>query len=104
MSLSREHHRWLLSLNLSTSVRNPRRCVAHKRPEHFLRLTPTLSDLSNGYLVAEILSRYWPSEVALHSFDPAATAAARKLDAWNLLARTTKARGARSALAAGVRF
>ena len=50
------------------------------------------SDFSNGFLVAEILSRYYPSEVALHSFDPAATNVARKRDAWELILKLTRVR------------
>ena len=55
------------------------------------------SDFSNGFLVAEILSRYYPSEVALHSFDPAATNVARKRDAWELILKLTRVRLRRDA-------
>jgi hypothetical protein len=53
---------------------------------------PRASDFSNGFLVAEVLSRYYPSEVALHSFDPAATNVARKRDAWELILKLTRVR------------
>ena len=56
-----------------------------------MRDTPR-SDFSNGFLVAEVFSRYYPADVALHSYDPAATNAARKKDNWELLLKFCKAR------------
>jgi hypothetical protein len=47
-------------------------------------------DFSNGYLVAEVLSRYFPGELSLHSFDNAASNAARKRDNWALLEKFAK--------------
>ena len=49
--------------------------------------------------MAEIFSRYYPAELALHSFDPAATNAARKRDAWELILKFTRVRDPHSPLA-----
>ena len=57
---------------------------ARAAPGHHTR------DFSNGYLVAEVLSRYFPGELSLHSFDNAASNAARKRDNWALLEKFTK--------------
>ena len=42
--------RWLDSLDLSFTVRNPR------------------IDLANGFIIAEIISRYFPKKVNIYSF------------------------------------
>jgi hypothetical protein len=60
--MQREVIKWVQSLDLSFAVHNPRR------------------DLSNGFIVAEILSRY-DKGVSMHSFDTG-SALARKLDNW----------------------
>jgi len=49
-SLRREVIRWLQSLDLTHSVRDPRR------------------DLANGFLVAEVVTRYFPTALDMHSF------------------------------------
>eukprot|EP00892_Ulva_mutabilis_P000413 jgi/Ulvmu1/10372/UM061_0055.1 len=67
MGLSREVLRWILSLDLSLAVRNPRR------------------DFSNGYLVAEILSKHW-DDVSMHSYVNA-TSTAEKRSNWDLLTK-----------------
>ena len=58
--------RWLQSLDLAYSVRSVRR------------------DFANGFLVAEILSRYY--SVPLHAFDNGSTLAVKK-DNWDQVRR-----------------
>lgn len=64
MILPRVILRWIQELDLTFSIRNPAR------------------DLSNGFAVAEILSRYFPDEVSLHSFEPGISLKARQ-DNWD---------------------
>ena len=66
-----------MSLGLSHPIKNARR------------------DFSNGYLVAEILQRYYPQEVALHSFDNGATSEKRKNDNWKQLEKILRKKGLR---------
>lgn len=48
-------------------------------------------DFSNGFLVAEIFSKYFSADVAMHSFDSAATNVDRKRDNWSLIDKFCKA-------------
>eukprot|EP00667_Euglena_gracilis_P003378 EG_transcript_3388 len=71
-TLPRELIKWLQSLDLSLPVKNAKR------------------DFSNGYIVAEILARYW-AEVSLHSFENGLSLQT-KSDNWELLAKYCRKR------------
>ena len=66
--LPREVFKWLHSLNLTFPIHNIRR------------------DFSNGYLTAEILSRYFPAEVEMHMFYTGISTST-KLTNWSLIQR-----------------
>ncbi|XP_013386771.1 spermatogenesis-associated protein 4-like [Lingula anatina] len=64
--LAREVVRWLQSLDLTWQVKTPK------------------WDLSNGYLIAEIFSWYYPQEITMHSFNNG-TSLDMKLLNWHVL-------------------
>ena len=66
--MPRQLIKWLDSLDLAYSVRNVRR------------------DIANGFIVAEILSRYYPKEITIYSFDNGLKKDKRK-DNWEQIAK-----------------
>mmetsp|Transcript_18548 Transcript_18548/g.16142 ORF Transcript_18548/g.16142 Transcript_18548/m.16142 type:complete len:116 (+) Transcript_18548:28-375(+) len=71
--LPREVIHWLDRLDLAYSVRNCRR------------------DLANGFIVAEILSRYFPKEINIYSYDNGLKNS-KKLDNWQRISKILKAK------------
>lgn len=67
-ALDRAVYKWVHSLGLSHSIQNVRR------------------DVANGYVIAEILSRYFPGDIMISSFQNSASMQYRR-DNWEQLTR-----------------
>ncbi|KAG1657318.1 hypothetical protein FOA52_008046 [Chlamydomonas sp. UWO 241] len=73
-ALTRDVFKWVQGLDLSHSLKNVRR------------------DTQNGFIVAEVFSRYFPTDIQMHSFDNGVSTNCKK-DNWGQLVRFAERRG-----------
>ena len=114
--LPRELLKWIQSLDLAFSVKNIKRCVAPPACAALLSrcaalchaacsaraadrtlhpaspFAATRSDFANGFLVAEMFSRYDSKNVTMHSFDTGSSSKARRGN-WGLLKKYFRRKG-----------
>jgi hypothetical protein len=99
-SLPREILKWLLSLDLSFPVKNIKRSAyKYSWMQHVFYtdgqapaeacMCCCCRDFSNGFLFAEILSRYYPADIQMHSFENV-TSLERKKANWVVLEKLFK--------------
>ena len=95
-ALPRHLLKWVLSLDLTYPIKHPKRFGDTVLPLlcPFVGLMAEVwyyvcRDFANGFLVAEVLSKYFPDDVQMHSFENV-TSIQRKKSNWHLLKRFFK--------------
>ena len=87
--LPREVIKWLQSLDLTHPIRNVRRWALIRINVHMLHTSTLINrDFSNGYLVAEIVTWYYPQDIQMHSYSNG-TSIQTKLGNWQQLERVS---------------
>jgi hypothetical protein len=66
--------------------------MKHKIAMDSLSFVRSCRDFSNGFLVAEILSKYFPADVSMHSFENGVSQAQKHAN-WDLIATFLAAQG-----------
>lgn len=61
------------------------------KPTHVTRIYVGHRDFANGFLLAEILSKYFPDDIKMHSFENV-TSIKRKKSNWHVLLKFFKVR------------
>ena len=88
--LPREMVKWIQTLDLSIIVKNPKRYYLFLSSSHirlllFIHLYfSSYRDFANGFIIGEIFSRYFPSEINTRSFD-SGTSRSAKTQNWEYL-------------------
>ncbi len=92
-SLPRDILRWIQSLDLAYSVKNAKRWAELPGSPWLSAYSQiTRRDFANGFLVAEIFSRYYEHDIQMHSYCNG-TSLDNKRDNWGLLSKFFKKRG-----------
>ena len=101
--LPREVIKWLQSLDLTHPIRNVRRWALFRITKQFchvkchhamsctyinIKCNGMCRDFSNGYLVAEIVTWYYPQDIQMHSYSNG-TSIQTKLGNWQQLERVS---------------